>query len=167
MPLNLSDVAHQREWTRCKNGHEFTEENTYINPSNGHRRCRTCKSSARRVERIQAGHPDLREPRSLRVDLSWFTIDELANVDTTDVTWRLQAKCRTDNPSAEWTDNWFTGRGENQRVTMAARFCAACPVRLECLAAGLYERFGVFGGVTERQRRRLRPLVNERKEEAA
>ena len=37
-------VANQkrRSMTHCKRGHEFTPENTYVFPSNGQRRCRTC-----------------------------------------------------------------------------------------------------------------------------
>lgn len=29
--------------THCKHGHEFTPENTYINPGTGKRKCRTCQ----------------------------------------------------------------------------------------------------------------------------
>ncbi len=37
----------------------------------------------------------------------------------------------------------------------AARLCQACPVRLECLADALDNQieYGVWGGMTERQRR--------------
>ena len=40
----------------------------------------------------------------------------------------------------------------------AKRICAGCEVRAECLAYALAhrERFGVWGGTTERERRRLR-----------
>ena len=39
----------------------------------------------------------------------------------------------------------------------AARLCGGCPVRMECLADSLDNRteFGVWGGMTERQRRAL------------
>lgn len=44
--------------THCKNGHEFTVENTYIRtaPSEGRRTCRACNSAAqaRRTERRRA-----------------------------------------------------------------------------------------------------------------
>jgi hypothetical protein len=32
--------------THCKNGHEFTPENTYITNTAGHRACRTCNRAA-------------------------------------------------------------------------------------------------------------------------
>lgn len=35
-------TARQARQTHCKNGHEFTPDNTYIRPSDGGRRCRTC-----------------------------------------------------------------------------------------------------------------------------
>lgn len=40
----------------------------------------------------------------------------------------------------------------------AKRVCGGCPVKGECLAFALenQERFGVWGGLSERERRRLR-----------
>ncbi len=51
----------------------------------------------------------------------------------------------------------------------AARLCSGCPVRLECLADALDNEieFGVWGGLTERQRRALlrqRPEVTSWRE---
>jgi WhiB family redox-sensing transcriptional regulator len=36
--------------------------------------------------------------------------------------------------------------------------CAGCPVRLQCLEMALQndERFGIWGGLSERERRRVR-----------
>lgn len=38
----------------------------------------------------------------------------------------------------------------------AKQICAGCPVREQCLAFGLAEDFGVWGGTTVKQRRSLR-----------
>ena len=40
---------HQRAKTHCPRGHEYTEENTLMYPSEGRRRCRTCRRDARRT----------------------------------------------------------------------------------------------------------------------
>jgi len=37
------------EKTHCKRGHEFTPENTYIHPSDGHRQCRACAKEYMRL----------------------------------------------------------------------------------------------------------------------
>lgn len=63
--------------------------------------------------------------------------------------WTRQGKCVTRNP-----DELFVS-GAAQRD--AAKICSGCPVRLECLADALDNQveFGVWGGLTERQRRAL------------
>jgi WhiB family redox-sensing transcriptional regulator len=63
--------------------------------------------------------------------------------------WRVAARCRTDG-----ADELFVV-GALQRAAKA--FCRTCPVRTECLAHALDERveFGVWGGMTERERRAL------------
>lgn len=52
--------------------------------------------------------------------------------------------------------NFFIDRGEDSRPAKAV--CAGCLVRGECLDFALSgpERFGVWGGTSERERRRLR-----------
>ena len=71
--------------------------------------------------------------------------------------WPSQAACRTGNPDALFV------QGAEQNV--AKRICRGCPVRYECLADALDNRieFGVWGGMTERERRALlrrHPQVN-------
>jgi len=70
--------------------------------------------------------------------------------------WRVAARCRVPDADALFV------RGRHQRA--ARRFCRTCPVRTECLAHALDHRVevGVWGGMTERQRRALlkvRPQV--------
>lgn len=63
--------------------------------------------------------------------------------------WVLKARCRWHDP-----DDLFV-RGAAQRK--AAAVCRHCPVAVECLADALDNEteFGVWGGMTERQRRKL------------
>ncbi len=62
--------------------------------------------------------------------------------------WRHRARCRSEDP-----DTLFV-QGAQQRDVREV--CKACPVRTECLAHALDNRirFGVWGGMTERERAR-------------
>jgi WhiB family redox-sensing transcriptional regulator len=70
-------------------------------------------------------------------------------VDRAQDTWRESARCRDEDP-----DRLFV-RGALQRKARA--ICGGCPVRPQCLAEALDNRieFGVWGGLTERERRAL------------
>jgi WhiB family redox-sensing transcriptional regulator len=65
--------------------------------------------------------------------------------------WMADGLCAQTDPEA-----FFPGRGEPGRAAKAV--CAACPVRAACLSYALEhsERFGVWGGTSERERRSLR-----------
>jgi WhiB family redox-sensing transcriptional regulator len=64
--------------------------------------------------------------------------------------WMLNAKCRGVNPA-----EFFPSDGSG--VEVAQRMCAECPVRAECLEYALENRIdqGVWGGASERERRRI------------
>jgi WhiB family redox-sensing transcriptional regulator len=68
--------------------------------------------------------------------------------------WHRQAACVGKPP------DWFFPKGEGGPWTPdyshAKQVCATCVVRSECLAAGINERYGVWGGTTPRQRRDMR-----------
>jgi WhiB family redox-sensing transcriptional regulator len=70
-----------------------------------------------------------------------------------DETWRLSALCAETDPEA-----FFPEKGGSTRE--AKRVCVGCEVRAECLEFALTndERFGIWGGLSERERRRLRLL---------
>ena len=63
--------------------------------------------------------------------------------------WRGQGLCATADPDALFV------QGKAQRA--AKVMCKGCPVTAECLADALDNRteFGVWGGMTERERRAL------------
>ena len=71
--------------------------------------------------------------------------------------WAQHGACRTAEPDALFV------RGAAQQV--AKQVCMACPVIAECLADSLdnHTEFGIWGGMTERERRALlkrRPRVS-------
>ena len=68
-----------------------------------------------------------------------------------DESWRLSALCGETDPEA-----FFPEKGGSTRD--AKRVCTGCDVRAECLEFALRndERFGIWGGLSERERRRLR-----------
>jgi WhiB family redox-sensing transcriptional regulator len=63
--------------------------------------------------------------------------------------WRRLANCRGVD-----TDLFFPERGASSRA--AKEICRACVVREDCLDANIGEKFGIFGGLTERERRHIR-----------
>ncbi len=72
-------------------------------------------------------------------------------LDADDRVWVLEAKCLDADPEA-----FFPEKGGSTRE--AKRICSACPVRNECLEHALAndERFGIWGGLSERERRRMK-----------
>lgn len=63
--------------------------------------------------------------------------------------WVTDAACRGMNP-----DVFFPARGEPTAAAKA--ICRECPVQTECAAYGMGEKFGIWGGNSERERRTLR-----------
>ena len=65
--------------------------------------------------------------------------------------WQLQANCMGVDP-----DLFFPERGASTRE--AKEVCRGCVVREDCLEYALAngEKFGIWGGMSERERRRLR-----------
>ncbi|MEV7554197.1 WhiB family transcriptional regulator [Amycolatopsis sp. NPDC089917] len=70
-------------------------------------------------------------------------------METNQSSWRVNASCRDTDP-----DGLFVRGAEQNR---AKAVCLGCPVRTECLAEALDGRinFGIWGGMTERERRAL------------
>ena len=68
-----------------------------------------------------------------------------------DKRWQERANCLGVDP-----DLFFPERGASTRE--AKSVCGSCEVRLDCLEYALVngEKFGIWGGLSERERRRLR-----------
>lgn len=79
-----------------------------------------------------------------------------------DRSWRDQGLCRLHDPEL-----FFPSRGDSGEAAKA--ICATCPVKEPCLefALATNERHGIWGGMSERQRRRLRRARRARRHAAA
>ena len=65
-------------------------------------------------------------------------------------TWRSQARCKGIDPDVFYP-------AIEEEADEAKAICAECPVRLACLefALAARERDGIWGGATEKDRRRI------------
>jgi WhiB family redox-sensing transcriptional regulator len=75
----------------------------------------------------------------------------LPGVEAEELSWQERALCAETDPEA-----FFPEKGGSTRE--AKKICTGCEVRAECLEYALSndERFGIWGGLSERERRRLR-----------
>ncbi|WP_110588509.1 WhiB family transcriptional regulator [Microbacterium suaedae] len=74
------------------------------------------------------------------------------------LSWQSEALCAQTDPEA-----FFPEKGGSTRD--AKRICESCEVRSECLEYALQndERFGIWGGLSERERRRLKRAQQEQR----
>ena len=73
------------------------------------------------------------------------------NGENIELSWQERSLCAQTDPEA-----FFPEKGGSTRE--AKRVCLSCDVRSECLEYALAndERFGIWGGLSERERRRLK-----------
>jgi WhiB family redox-sensing transcriptional regulator len=71
-----------------------------------------------------------------------------------EASWQERSLCAQTDPEA-----FFPEKGGSTRE--AKKICTGCEVRSECLEYALQndERFGIWGGLSERERRRLKRQV--------
>lgn len=76
--------------------------------------------------------------------------DPLVELIGVEAEWMPHGKCRDMDPS-------FFFPNDGMGVLAAQRVCAECPVRTPCLEYALVNRIdhGVWGGASERERRRI------------
>ncbi|AZC13480.1 MULTISPECIES: WhiB family transcriptional regulator [Microbacterium] len=89
------------------------------------------------VDPVQLGVPGVRRP--------------VVEDEETQLGWQTDALCSQTDPEA-----FFPEKGGSTRD--AKRICSSCDVRTECLEYALQndERFGIWGGLSERERRKLK-----------
>ena len=82
------------------------------------------------------------------------------------MSWRELASCKGMDHKL-----WFAGnnglhgprRGAEDQTRQALKICDGCPVKAECLEDSINLEFGIFGGVTAKERHRLRKGSGRRK----
>jgi WhiB family redox-sensing transcriptional regulator len=89
------------------------------------------------VDPVRLGVPGVRQP----------SVDD----DQEILSWQADSLCAQTDPEA-----FFPEKGGSTRE--AKKICASCEVRTNCLEYALEndERFGIWGGLSERERRKLR-----------
>jgi|APSaa5957512535_1039671.scaffolds.fasta_scaffold02949_14 WhiB family transcriptional regulator, redox-sensing transcriptional regulator len=76
-----------------------------------------------------------------------------------DMEWRRRASCR-----GLETNVFFPGRGES--LSALKSYCKFCPVVKPCLEYSFrsMEKFGIWGGTSERERRKVRSFMRRNRE---
>ena len=94
------------------------------------------------VDPVKLGMPTLRPSTA-----GPSVVDE----DDNPLSWQSDALCAQTDPEA-----FFPEKGGSTRD--AKKICTTCEVKVQCLDYALAndERFGIWGGLSERERRRLR-----------
>ncbi|QBI56868.1 WhiB family transcriptional regulator [Streptomonospora litoralis] len=76
-----------------------------------------------------------------------------------DTSWQVDGSCNDADPALFFDPEDYARRGRREkRRQQAKQICAGCPVRQECLEHALTvpERHGVWGGLDEDERRKVR-----------
>ncbi|MCU1437168.1 MAG: whiB [Naasia sp.] len=92
------------------------------------------------VDPVRLGVPGVRKNNDLDEDAA--------------LAWQADALCAQTDPEA-----FFPEKGGSTRE--AKKICTSCEVRSQCLEYALQndERFGIWGGLSERERRKLRKIA--------
>lgn len=71
--------------------------------------------------------------------------------------WQMSARCRGIDPSVFFHPDGERGLQRRRRAQDAKRFCAQCPVLMQCLEYSLRfrEPYGIWGGITEDERHKI------------
>lgn len=95
------------------------------------------------VDPVRLGVPGVRQSAILQ--------SEESVVEDNTLSWQSDSLCAQTDPEA-----FFPEKGGSTRD--AKKICTSCEVRNQCLEYALAndERFGIWGGLSERERRKLR-----------
>jgi len=71
--------------------------------------------------------------------------------------WQMSARCRGTDPSGFFHPDGERGAKRRKRQQDAKRFCAQCPVAMQCLEHSLRfrEPYGIWAGIAEDDRHKI------------
>ncbi len=103
------------------------------------------------LEHGEGAEPTSRTTANGFGQLTALPSDFEALFDAVEDEWQDRALCAQTDPEA-----FFPEKGGSTRE--AKRICSGCEVKADCLEYALHndERFGIWGGMSERERRRLK-----------
>lgn len=122
----------------CRNGHEYTDANTYLN--GGHRHCRECRRQRRNESAKRRHDTEITATAEVRL------VAGPGDSDTPIGDWQERAACRNAPAGV-----FFPNEGEAGIPTRARRaatlYCARCPVIDQCDAEATNRRdIGLWAG---------------------
>ena len=97
----------------------------------------------------------------LKPDVPWVNPENIGVEEN----WEVEGLCRTGGYDP---DLWFPKPTEINLAKLAQKVCYRCPVIMECRSMALArgERNGIWGGLTETQRKKMRKQQHEQQAEA-
>jgi WhiB family redox-sensing transcriptional regulator len=79
--------------------------------------------------------------------------------DPLPVSWmKFRPLCAESDP-----ETFFPSKGDNPGAELARRICRRCPMTADCLDHNLDERYGIWGGTSEKERRVIRARLNRQR----
>lgn len=172
--------------THCKRGHEYTPENTYIQPGKKTRNCRACSTKRAQLryrgelitthERFRCGHFKTEENTKLRTNRHGNPL-RACKACIREQDRKRKERYRAKDPGATPTlelpthtawrlrancadhpdpDLFYALDTVKENVDKMRAVCADCPVKLLCLAEGFDEAYGTWGGMLTRERQALK-----------
>ncbi len=82
--------------------------------------------------------------------------------------WQYEGSCRDMDTELFFHPEGERGPARRRRAAEAKKICAGCPVMMECRAHSIAARepYGIWGGLTEEERRRINREAAARAKEA-
>lgn len=135
--------------THCSNGHEFTEENTFVRPYDKTRVCRECRRQyARKKYQQDKASGKLKPKKSEQAQVK--IPDYLSLSEKSGEIYKRLSKGMTEHETECMSDPGpFVDYPEKVEDSVAEYLCFGCPLIKNCydFAVSNKEEYGIWGGI--------------------